>query len=144
MLDKWWNSSFFFEMTESQWISLPVPFFVSKSGHVLFPRHVLISMVQNVWNSLRIRWEMGHFNDTKSGAFRGKITWLILKRERTENEYVRFSGISKKNANATTRQNSYSHGFWGISGYLMSLKSFSGGTLIYINMSLSQITGNRG
>ena len=46
-----------------------------------------------------------------------KSTWSILNQKGTENEILRFWGISNKNANANTWQNHLSHGFWGISYY---------------------------
>ena len=41
----------------------------------------------------------------------------FLTKKGTENEILRFWGISNKRANANTWQNHLSHGFWGISYY---------------------------
>ena len=62
------------------------------------------------------KWGIWRFLNIKSGAFRGKITWIILKREN-----VRFRGISEKCRHMTK---SSSTCFWGRSMVPPVISSF--------------------
>ena len=63
-----------------------------------------------------------YFEHKNFGHLKCRISdkkYLInFKRKRTENEYVRFWGISNKNENATKWQKHFWRDFWGISFYL--------------------------
>ena len=68
---------------------------------------------------------MGHyrnFEHKKVGHFEKKARDRFENEKRTENEYVRFWGISGKNAFAITCKIYPPHTFWGISRYPRRVK----------------------
>ena len=85
--------------------------------------------------------KMGHFRKNelkKVGHFEKKTRDRFENEKRTENEYVRFWGISGKNTYALTWKIPPSNAFWGISRYL-PYKSNGNTRIISLMSSLGQI-----
>ena len=80
--------------------------------HVLFFWNAPLSYVRNFWKAWFFPFSE---SDRKNGAFQKLTCNQFLNEKGTENEIIRFWGISKNYAIDITWQNYLSHAFWGIS-----------------------------
>ena len=88
---------------------------------------------------------MGHFRKNeqkKVGHFEKKARDRFENEKRTENEYVRFWGISEKKSYALTSKIPPSNAFWGILRYLPYF-TYSGITItsLFIKVNTTCIIG---